>query len=496
MTGSIQRLGTVLLGLFLVISVALGYWQVVAGPELNADPRNPRRFEEAANVQRGRLLDRVGQPLAVSEWTPHGYVRRYTLPAAVAATGYFSLQYGSTGIEAAYDEQLRGQRSPDLLERLRAELLHRPVVGSDVQLTIDARIQQAAAEALGDAPGAVVALDPRTGAVLALVSAPYFDPNRVDDSWRLLLQDPGRPLFNRALQSTYPPGSTLKTLVAAAAVDLGVVDLNRKFSCTTAIQIGDLSVDCRNHSHLSTVDFAEAYAWSCNRTFALTALGLGMPGPLDLSDTAKRPYPWEERGIAASANQLEDYARRFGFGKPIPFDLPVEASRLRDPGQEYYPSLLAQTGFGQGQVATTPLQMALVAATIANGGVVPAPYLVMEVRSPNGAVRQVHRPGGFLGRAVSTQTAATINRMMELSVEVAYARRAQIPGVKVAGKTGTAEVGQGLTPHSWFIGYAPTDEPRVAVAVIMENRGSGADVATVAAQKVLARGLEVYRPER
>lgn len=496
MARNIQRLGSVFLGLFLIVGAALGYWQVVAGPQLNTAPRNPRLTEEAARVQRGRLLDRTGQPLAVSERTAQGFVRRYPLPAAVAATGYYSLRYGSTGIEAAFDEQLRGQRSPDLLERLRADLLHPPVVGSDVQLTIDARIQQAAAEALGDAHGAVVALDPRTGAVLALASAPFFDPNRVDADWQQLVQDPGNPLFNRALQATYPPGSTLKTLVAAAAVDRGIVDLGRRFTCTTPIQIGELVVDCRNHSHLAVVDFAEAYAWSCNRTFALTALGLGMPGPLDLSDTARRPYPWEERGIEASANQLEEYARRFGFGKPIPFDLPVAASRLRDPDQAYYPSLLAQTGFGQGQVAATPLQMALVAATIANGGVVPSPYLVMEVRAPNGAVRQVHQPGGFLGRAVSAQTAATVNRMMELSVEVAYARRAQIPGVKVAGKTGTAEVGQGLTPHSWFIGYAPSDEPRVAVAVILENRGSGADVATVAAQKVLARALEVYRPER
>jgi peptidoglycan glycosyltransferase len=365
-----------------------------------------------------------------------------------------------------------------------------------VVLTIDARIQQAAAEAIGDANGAIVALDPKSGAVLALASRPFFDPNTVDRDWEKLSRDPSRPLFNRAVQATYVPGSTFKTVIAAAAVELGIVDLDRKYSCTTQVKIGDLAVDCRNHSHLAQINFYEALAWSCNRSFALTTLGLGGPGPLDLSDAPRRPYPWEERGIDASAARLHEYAQRFGFEKPIPFDLPVEASRLTDPGQQFFPSLLAQTGFGQGQVAATPLQMALIAATIANGGVVPSPYLVSEVRAPSGAASRVHQPGGWMGRAVSAETAARVNRMMELSVEVAYAQKAKIPGVKVGGKTGTAEVGEGKVPNSWFIGYAPSDNPRVAVAVILENQGSGSDFATPAGQRVLSNALAVYKPER
>src|SRR5205823_3210556 len=188
----------------------------------------------------------------------------------------------------------------------------------------------------------------------------------------------------------------------------------------------DLSVNCQNHSHLPTINFYEAFAWSCNRSFALTTLGLGMPGPLDLSDSAKRPFPWEAGRIDPSVAKLHEYANRFGFEKAIPFDLPVEVSRLTDPGQVFFPSLLGQTGFGQGQVAATPMQMALVAAASANGGMVPAPYLASEVRAPSGSRSQVHQPGGWLGRAMSAEAAAKLNRMMELSVEVAYAQKAKI----------------------------------------------------------------------
>jgi peptidoglycan glycosyltransferase len=492
----IRRLGAVLIGLLLVVALTLGYWQVLRGPELEAAPNNPRLAEEAARVARGAILDRTGEPLARSEVAPEGVVRHYSHPSVSSVTGYHSTRFGSSGIEAAFDEQLRGLRSPDPLERLRQELTHSRTVGSDVVLTVDARVQRAAADAMGDAKGAIVALDPKTGAVLALVSKPLFNPEQASADWERLRQDASQPLFNRAVQATYVPGSTFKTIVAAAATDRGVVNLDQEFRCTRPIQIGDLAPNCQNHSHISEIDFYEAFAWSCNRTFALTTMGLGLQGPLMLGDNPQRPYEWEQRGIDLSVEQLTDYARRFGFEKQIPFDLPVEPSRLHDPEQKFYPSLLAQTGFGQGQVAATPLQMALVAATIAHEGNVPRPYLVSEVRSPSGRASTVNQGGGRLGRAVSAETANKVNRMMELSVEIAYAQQARIPGVKVGGKTGTAEVGENQTPHSWFIGYAPSDNPRVAVAVILENKGSGSDFATPTARRVMESALGVYKPER
>jgi penicillin-binding protein A len=336
----------------------------------------------------------------------------------------------------------------------------------------------------------VVALDPKTGAILALASAPTFDPATIDERWQSLLNDPAGPLVNRALQSAYTPGSTFKVVTASAALDMGLVNPTEKFRCVDPLQIDGLTVDCRNHAHLPMVDFREAFAWSCNRTFALTGLELGT-SKLALGDGLRPPFPWQN-DVPKSAERLGEYANRFWIGRSVPFELPVEAGQLKG-STEWYPSLLAQTGIGQGELTVTPLQMALVAATIANGGVVPAPYVTSEIRSPGGASNLVNRPGGTLGQAVSARTAGTMNEMMVLSVDTAYAKPAAIQGVKVGGKTGTAEAGaSGSTPHSWFIGYAPADDPKIAVAVIMEHKGSGTDFATPAAQTVLKRGLEVY----
>ena len=492
MQQNIERLHTALLGAFVVVALTLGYWQFFRQDEILARTTNPRLAEEAQRVVRGKLLARNGEALAQSRVTDDGVVREYRNPGVAAVTGYHSLRYGNSGIEERFDDYLRGARSVDPFSAFADQLFHRRTVGSDVVLTIDARVQQEAVDALGGEPGAVVALDPKTGAVLALASAPTFDPGNLDKAWASLVDNPGRPLFNRATQSAYTPGSTFKVVTAAAALDLGLVDPNVPFRCTTPISIDRLSIDCRNHAHLPTVNYREAFAWSCNRTFGLTGLELGT-GRLQLADDLRAPYPWQG-GIDGSARRLEEYAERFKFGQPIPFELPVARSQLKGDTQ-WYPSLLAQTSFGQGELSATPMLMALSAATIANGGVVPKPSLALEARAPSGAVTRLF-DGGNLGRAIKPETAATMNEMMVLSVDTAYAQPARIPGVKVGGKTGTAEAGEtGSTPHSWFVGYAPADNPRVAVAVILENRGSGTDFATPAAQRVMRVALDAYRPE-
>jgi peptidoglycan glycosyltransferase len=492
MQRNLEHLQLVMLAGFVVIALTLGYWQFFRQDELLARATNPRLAEEARRVVRGRILDRTERVLA--ENVPSldgGSERAYPAVALANVVGYHSERFGNSGVEARYDEYLRGTRSADPFDRAMSSLLHRPTVGSDVVLTLDARIQQAAMDALGGWPGAVVVLDPKSGAVLALASAPTFDPGQIDDRWEALLADPARPLLNRAIQSAYTPGSTFKVVTASAALDLGLVDPREKFRCVDPIQIDGLRVDCRNHAHLPTVDYREAFAWSCNRTFALTALELGVER-LVMGDGIRAPFPWQTQGGQA-AQRLEEYAQRFWIGRQVPFDLPVEAGQLKGTG-EWYPSLLAQTGFGQGELAITPMQMALTAATVANGGAVPAPYLASEARAHGGATTVLARGGGTLGRAISPRTAATLNEMMVLSVDTAWARPAAIAGTKVGGKTGTAEAGPADTqPHSWFIGYAPADDPRVAIAVIMEHRGSGTDFATPAARTVLLRALEVYQ---
>jgi peptidoglycan glycosyltransferase len=226
----------------------------------------------------------------------------------------------------------------------------------------------------------------------------------------------------------------------------------------------------------------------------LSGVLLGFPEarPMNpwLDDTPPGPYPWTTPGasIRPSAELLVDYARRFGFERAIPFDLPVEPSHVKRPDTEWTPELLVQTAFGQGELQTTPLQMALVAAAVANGGRVPTPYLAAELRS-GAASRQLHQPGEFYSIAMSADTASTMITFMVEGVDNGYAAKAGIPGVKVGGKTGTAEIGDG-TSHSWFIGFAPADAPRVAVAVIMEHQGSGSDFATPAGARVMRAALD------
>lgn len=490
----IARLGTVILAGFVLVALALGYWQVLAAPGLVEGPYNRRLQEEASRVPRGRILDRNGKMLADNAPLGQGSKRVYSLPAAVHLTGYLSPRLGAAGLELQFDDYLRGARSADLVDRLRDRLLHVRPQGSDLLLTVDARLQSVAAEALGDARGAIVALDPRTGAILAMASAPYFDPNDLDKDSAALGQAEGDPFFNRAIQATYTPGSTFKIVTAAAAVDLGLVDLQQPFDCSKPVTVDKLQVDCRNNAHVPHLTFQQAFAWSSNRTFALAGLALGFPAPMNawLTDQPPATYPWKQGGVAASAAKLEEYGRRFGFERSLPFDLPVSVSHLKTQ-PEWTPDLLAQTAFGQGQLAETPLQAALSAAAIANEGQLPAPYLVAEVRGPDGTVTRLHEPGASLGQVMSPKTAAALSGFMTESVAHGYAGKAAIPGVSVGGKTGTAEVGAGRTPHSWFVGYAPADNPQVAVAAILENQGSGSDFATPAAQEVMAAALRLYQ---
>jgi penicillin-binding protein A len=488
--GNVRRAGVALIGLFGVVAVALGYWQVLR-PDLSTDAANPRVAAARAEQARGRILDRNGQVLA--DWEEGK--RTYADPSMVHIIGVHSDRFGDTDLEAAFDAELRGERPLSIWDRLGQRLLNKPVTPTDLQLTVDRRIHTAAVQALGKSDGAIVVLDPRSGEVLAMVSKPFFDPNASDAQLGKLQDDPGQPLFNRVLQALYVPGSTFKTVTATAALDTNLVDLNRPFNCTTAVKIGTYSVDCRNSLHVPRLTYKQAYAWSSNRVFGLTGLLLGFPrlAPINawLDDKPPGDYPWTGASIQPSAEVLTDYARRYGFERTIPFDLPVVQSHVKNPGTAWSPELLVQSAFGQGELQATPMQMALIAATVANGGRVPTPYVVSAVRSGE-LSRQLHQPGEFFSIASSGSTASTLVSFMVDGVDNGYAAKAAIQGVKVGGKTGTAEVGDG-TSHSWFIGFAPAEAPRVAIAVIMEHQGSGSDFATPAAQAVMRQALAVYK---
>lgn len=392
MASSIERLARVLLAGFVVVALALAYWQLVRAPELAARSDNPRLVQAEWRVQRGRLLDRSGAILAVSEpavvpGVRDAVRRRYPHPETVHVTGYYSLRYGVGGSEAVFDATLRGVQSQ--IERL----LHRPPRGADVSLSLTLDAQQAAGQALGDRRGAVVVMAVDRGAILVMVSHPVYDPNHLDEEWDALAGDPTAPLLNRATQGVYPLG-----------------DLARWVGLTGLLSAG-----------IATP--ADPYG-----------------APLD-----ELMAPLSTMGYLATARQL-------GFDAPPPIAVPASAGRMPDFNQRGTPR----------DLAVTPLHMARFMAATAGDGWMPAPRLVIAPDSAAGD--RAFAPG------------------------VATALRAVMPDHSgLAGWSGVARpLETGAEPISWFVGYAADTTPQLAVAVVVEESGVGADAALVAQQVVAA----------
>lgn len=470
MVRNVRRVAAILVVGFVFVALDLAYWHVLEAPALagNMKYNAYRLTADERNTQRGRILDRNGAVLARSERTPEGFRRVYAYPALAAVVGYHDPVYANSGVEDAFDEYLAGRAGVGLPGSLRSKLLHAPTVGSDVVLTIDLDLQKAADAALGDGPGAIVVLNPRTGEVLAMASHPYFDPNALGRDWPRLRDSPDHPLLNRATQGLYTPGSVFKTVSLAAALELGQYAPTTKFTCDDQVVVEGYPIKCDEWVR-GTFDLSYAYAYSCNACFAEVGLRLG-------------------------GRDLTEYARRFGFESGIPLEIPTEPSQVArsDPERRLIGPLLASTGFGQGELLATPLQMALVAATVGNGGVAPTPHLVSQVRAADGGVAYsaTSKPWRTV---VRPETARLVLDTMVRGVEDGFASPARIPGVRVGGKTGTAEVGSGQNTHAWFIGIAPADDPQVAIAVVKEHGGGGATVATPMARAVIQQALQRSR---
>ena len=464
------HLASALLLGFLAVALVVPYWGWVRAPALTARADNPRRVEVERRWDRGRILDRDGVVLARTRLDSEGIAHReYPYPPLAPVLGYWSIRHGTAGIEQSFDEALHG-RPLSLRDELVYRLLHRPFVGHDVVLTIDLALQRVADEALGDVRGAAVLLDARRGAILALASHPTFDPERIDAQFEALKADPRAPLLNRATQGRYPPGSTFKTVTLAAALEEGVTNPGEMFDDgAETLYVEGFPIRCDNNPRgVNRFDLAHAYAYSCNLTFARLGLELG-------------------------SKRFKEYAARFRIGQEIPLEIPVATSQLANDPLLMPPVLLASTAFGQGELLVTPLNMALVAAAIANDGAMPRPHLVQRVQTRDGEVLQTTQPE-ILGVAVSAATAQQVREMMIISVRDGYARRARIDGAVVGGKTGTAQLGgEDVEPHAWFIGFAQRadapDAPVYAVAVIVENGGEGSQVATPIAQRILAAAV-------
>jgi penicillin-binding protein A len=460
---TIRDLAAFFVLLFIVLAVRQAYVQIIAAPKIAARAHNPRHA--LLDVGRGRILATDGSVLARS----NGNQRVYPLGAQLAqVVGYASPRYGTSGIEGAFDRALTPPASAgdpsaqlqEILAMLRGTTA--PSVGADVVTTIVPRVQTQLYQLLSRYPRAAgVALDPRTGAVLALASVPSYDPNTLNDEFDSMLEDPGAPLLDRAIDGLYPPGSTFKIFTAAAALDSHTVSMNSHFEDPGYLVLGDTTLHDNEGEAAGYTDLTTAFALSSNVDFAQIALKLGVPG-------------------------FYEYLRRWGIGDSLDFQIPAQASRV-PPQAGIVPGELAQMGFGQGALLMTPLQMALLGATIANGGDEPRPYIVRQV--VRDGVPATVSATATLANPVSPQTAANVTAMMVAVVERGTGTPARLPHVSVAGKTGTATNPLGRS-HSWFVAFAPADRPRVAVAIVVENVGYGATYAAPIARDVLRTALE------
>ncbi|MEO6398063.1 MAG: penicillin-binding protein 2 [Tepidiformaceae bacterium] len=455
----VAAIGTAsLLSVFLFFGM-LAYWQVWR-TDLATDSHNPRTFASFEDPLRGRILDREGNELAVS--LPSGK-RRYTDASVAHAVGYLDARFGAQGAELVFNDVLSGRAAPSLSAAMNTEFQREAVRGLDVRLTLDPAVQRAAAQALGGRKGAVIALDPRNGEVLAMVSVPTYDPGALATVGEALANDPNSPLLNRAAQGLYPPGSTFKTVTAASLLENNVITADTSVTCKDRVVIDGFPVSCSNVLQgPGTYPFRNAFAFSVNAIFA-------------------------EQGSKLGWGRLLASAAKFGFGSRLAFTLPTAKTQVHGEGTEETKTLLASTAFGQGEILATPLQMAEIAAIIANDGVLMSPHLGLASVDGDRIAEKLESPSSR--RVLPSGVAKTMRELMVAVIDNGQASGVAMQGVKIGGKTGTAEISNDGTSHAWFIAFAPAEKPVIAVAVVVERGGRGGEVASPIAGQVIKAAL-------
>lgn len=461
---------TVLLftALFAVLIGNLTYIQVIKADDYQSMPGNNHTIARQAYVQRGSIITSDGVTLAESIQQADGtYTRSYPNGNLAAHTvGYYSTRYGASGVESSMNDTLTGSEDYSSWENALLSLAGVSQPGNSVVLSLDSRIQRAAEQALDGRTGAIVVLDPRTGAVLAKASSPSFDNTNINAVRESGSEGTGE--YDRTTQALYTPGSTFKVITLSSAIETNTATLDSTFSAPDEIEIGGASVTNVNRRDYGTITLRRAFAVSSNTAFAQLANDVG-------------------------ADNLVQYARAFGYGQSLGQDFSTTPSIMPDPG-EMTEWELGWAGAGQpvGQghtpgPQTTCMQNAVMAAAIANDGIVMNPYVVSQVLSPEGTVISSTQPRS-LGQAVSAQTAAQVKEAMLEVVEHGSGVAAQISGVQVAGKTGTAEA---TSEHvnSTFVGFAPYDTPTVAISVVIEGYSEGETTAAAIAGQVLSAAL-------
>ncbi len=459
MNRAIRRLAVAAIILMIALLANATYVGAFKADTLNARNDNRRVRDEQFSVNRGPILV-AGQPVAQSKPSNDKFMYQRVYPEAeqyAHVTGFYSYLFGRSGIEQTMNSELNGTDPSLAFRRVIDVITGKRQQGASVTLTLNPQAQKAAMDGLTQKGyhGAVVALDPSTGAVLASASTPTYDPNdlashdlkKVNQTWQKLLKDPDKPMLNRAERETYPPGSTFKLVTLAAALSSGRFTPQTQVDSPARMDLPQTSVDLVNHNGRNCggsdkATLIVALRNSCNTSFGKLGLELG-------------------------TDAIREQAEKFGFNERHLDELNGVASTFPP---DLNPPQLAQSAIGQFDVRATPLQMAMVAAGIANRGEVMKPYLVASVRTPDLRTIQQTKPEA-LHQAVSPEVANQMTAMMVDVVDNGTGAPAAIHDVKVAGKTGTAQTSPERPPFAWFVAFAPADEPKVAVAVVIEKAG-------------------------
>ena len=482
MNRSIRKLFYVTVVLFTALLGMLAYQQVINASSLADNPHNTRKVFEQMRINRGLILARDNTELAKNELKGGLYYRQYPLGDQFAQLiGYNDMVYGQTGLEHSENDYLTGTADEVELTNFINQLTGKQQAGANIKLTVDPKAQKTAMDDLqkNGKPGAVVVLDVHTGAVLAMASNPSYDPNQLEADWSQLNQDPSGPLLNRATQSLYTPGSSFKLITTAAALETGAFTPDSQFLDDK----GYIDIDGnRINNYRATATSApevfgqhtlsDAFAHSINTTFA-------------------------QVGDKVGEAKLVEYQQKFGLYQTPPIDLPGDEvsvsgryvnGQLASPDASLDKVHVAWMAIGQENVQVTPLQMAMVAQAIGDGGTLMKPYVVDSVIDNNSTVIKQMQPEQWQ-QAIQPQTASAITAMMVKVVNEGTGFGARSDRVQIAGKTGTAEVGGNKGPNAWFVGFAPADNPKVAIAVVVEDAASTGHDSSPIAHDVLLSAL-------
>ena len=458
MNKQLRRVSTVVLAMFVTLFISTSLIQVFTADTLNADSRNSRTLYDSYSAERGPILV-DGEPIAESKATKDEYKfqRVYSQPKLYAAvTGYLTLNQANPGIEGALNDYLSGTANEQFLDNLTSIATGQSPKGAAVELTLDPKVQKAAYDALGDNRGAVVAMNPKTGEILAMVSKPSYDPNLLSvhstkkffAAYDKLTASETTPLVNRAIAGDlYHPGSVFKVIMSSAAIDSGKYTPESTFPNPARLQLPE----------------STSYIYNSSRT----TCGSGDEASIATALRLSCNIPFAQLGRALGEDTIADYTTRFGFGQDLEIPLPVTPS-IYPTGMD--DARLMLSSFGQDDDRVTPLQMAMVSSAVANGGILMKPNLVEKITAPDLKVLQEFQPS-VLNTPISADTASQVTDMMITDVANGAASNARIEGVEVAGKTGTAQNGADDPYTLWFTGFAPAKDPEVAVAVVIENGG-------------------------